>query len=289
MSEAPVVLVTGASTGIGAATALRLDRLGYLVFAGVRRPEDGDRLRAQGSERLHPVILDVTRQPDIDAAVRTIDAACGPRGMAGLVNNAGVATGGPIEFVPVDQVRRQFEVNVFGLLAVTQACLPLIRRATGRIVNIGSIAGRTVAPFVVPYGMSKHAVEALSDGLRLELEEAGIKVAVIEPGAVKTPIWEKGLEALGDVAKVLPPVALERYGGRLRFFAKLLAANNDRGVSPERVVDAVVHALEADQPKTRYLVGADARIRAAIAKVLPDRVGDAIVLGALRRMERRLS
>jgi len=289
MSDPSVVLVTGASTGIGAATARRLDRLGHLVFAGVRRAEDGERLRGEASERLRPLLLDVTRQDQIDAAARAIEAVSGSRGLAGLVNNAGVAVGGPIEFVPLDQIRHQFEVNVFGLLAVTQACLPLLRRASGRIVNIGSIAGRAVAPFGVPYGMSKYAVEALTDGLRLELAEAGIRVAVIEPGAVRTPIWEKGLAALGQVEKTFPPVALERYGSRLAFLGKLLAANNDRGVPPEEVADAVVHALESDHPKTRYLVGNDARIRALIARFLPDRVGDAIVHGALRRMERNLS
>ncbi len=283
------VLVTGASTGIGLAIAVRLDRLGYSVFAGVRKPEDGIRLQAAASPRLVPVQLDVTKPLEIAAAAARIADAVGPRGLAGLVNNAGVAGGGPIEFVPVDTVRQIFEVNVFGLLAVTQACLPMLRTARGRVINIGSIAGKAVSPMVVPYGMSKHAVEALTDGLRLELGEAGIHASVIEPGAVKTPIWDKGVEALGDAERTLPKVALERYGAKLKVFGKVLAHLNDRGVSVELVADAVVDALEATTPKTRYLVGTDAKIRAFIARFLPNRLVDRLVLRAIQRMEDGLS
>ena len=283
------VLVTGASTGIGHTCAVRLDRLGYAVFAGVRQPEDGTRLQQEASARVVPVQLDVTKPAEIAAAAALIRETVGDRGLAGLVNNAGVAGGGPIEFVPVDAVRRIFEVNVFGLLAVTQACLPMLRTARGRVVNIGSIAGRAVSPMVVPYGMSKHAVEALTDGLRLELGQAGIHASVIEPGAVKTPIWDKGVEALGDTERSLPPEALERYEAKLKIFGKVLAHLNDRGVSPELVADAVVHALEADPPKTRYLIGTDAKIRAFITRFLPNRVVDGLVLRAIQRMEAGLS
>lgn len=288
MTSLRSVVVTGASTGIGAVAALRLDRLGYRVFAGVRKPEDGDRLRAGGTGRIVPIRLDVTRADEIGAAAAELEEALGTAGLTGLVNNAGIALGGPLEYLDVDLVRRQFEVNVFGLLAVTQAFLPALRRARGRIVNIGSIAGRSVSPFVVPYCMSKHAVEALSDGLRLELAGTGIEVSVIEPGAVKTPIWEKGLEALDDASRTLPPIAHERYGAKLRFFGKLLRYNDERGVPPGAVAEAVVHALEAEPPKTRYLVGRDARIRAFLARVLPDRTGDALLLNVLARLERRL-
>lgn len=285
----PAILVTGASTGIGAACVLRLDRLGYRVFAGIRKPEDADRLRSQASPALQPVRLDVRVQAEIDAVVAAIGAEVGNVGLAGLVNNAGVAVGGPIEFLPVEQVRRQFEVNVFGLLAVTQACLPLLRTARGRIINMGSIAGRSVSPFVVPYCMSKFAVEALTDGLRLELADAGIHVAVVEPGAVKTPIWDKGREALGGVGGVLPPQAFERYGRQLAFFGKLLALNDRRGVPADLVADAVVDALESREPRTRYLVGRDAKVRAVVARLLPDRAGDWLLRTVLRRLERKLA
>lgn len=297
MAKSATVLVTGASTGIGEAIARRLDQRGYLVVAGVRKPEDGARLRATISDRVHPVQLDVTRSADIEAARASLEALTGSAGLSGLVNNAGIAVGGPIEYLPIDLVRRQFEVNVFGLLAVTQACLPMLRLAktggrggrAGRIVNIGSIAGIATSPMVVPYAMSKHAVEALTDGLRLELADSGIHVAVIEPGAVKTPIWDKGVSMLADAERTLPPIAMERYGRMLRFFGKLLPANNARGIDPDLVADAVVHALEANPPRTRYLVGTDAKIRALIVRLLPDRVGDRLLRRVLARMERRLA
>ena len=283
------MFITGASTGIGKTCALRLDRLGYAVFAGVRKPEDAARLTGLASPRLKPIRIDVTEAADIRAAVAELESVLGESGLGALVNNAGIATGGPIEFVSIDAVRRQFEVNVFGMLAVTQACLPLLRRARGRIVNMGSIAGKSVTPYVVPYTMSKHAVEALTDGLRLELAEAGIEVSVVEPGAVRTPIWDKGTASLAEAQRTLPPIALERYGAKLKFFGKVLAFNNDRGVSPERVADAVVHALQATPPRTRYVVGRDAKIRALITRFLPDRVGDAILRKAMAKLERDLA
>lgn len=284
----PAALVTGASTGIGASIAARLDRLGYRVYAGVRREADGERLIAGLSARTSWLILDVTDQEQVERAARAIAAERGAAGLDALVNNAGIAVGGPLEFVSLDQVRRQLEVNVTGLLAVTQAMLPLLRDARGRIVNIGSIAGKSVAPMVGPYCMSKHAVEALSDGLRLELAGTGIEISVVEPGAVKTPIWNKGIAELGAVGETLPPRALELYGEYLGFFGKLLAANDRRGVSPDLVADAVERALTAERPRTRYLVGADARLRALARRLLSDRWYDAILLAVLRRAQRRL-
>lgn len=286
--SARTVLVTGASTGIGEGIARRLDGLGYRVFAGVRAEADAERLRAGGSTGLHPLLLDVTVPSEISAAAETISRMAEGR-LDALVNNAGIAVGGPLEFVPIDQVRLQFEVNVFGLLAVTQAMLPLLRRARGRIVHMGSIAGRSVVPMVGPYCASKHAVEALTDGMRLELHDSGIAVSVVEPGAVRTPIWNKGIDALAEVGRRLPAAALERYGRQLAFFAKVLAFNDRRGVAPDLVVDAVLHALESERPRTRYLVGSDARIRALQRWLLPDRWADALLLAVLRRMERTLA
>ncbi|MGE0443195.1 MAG: SDR family oxidoreductase [Gemmatimonadales bacterium] len=288
MANPHTIVVTGASTGIGAACAGRLASLGYRVFAGVRRAEDGDRLRAEHRGDIVPVRLDVTQPAEIAAAVDQVRAVVGERGLDGLVNNAGLAVGGPIEFLPVDEVRRQFEVNVFGLLAVTQAFLPLLRTARGRIVNMGSIAGKSVSPFVGPYCMSKHAVEALTDALRLELADAGIQVSVIEPGAVKTPIWSKGASEFARIDQILPPTALDRYGAKLAFFAKVLEANDRRGVPAAVVADAVVDALENAEPRTRYLVGIDAKVRAWISRWLPDRAGDAFLRTMLRRMQRRM-
>ena len=285
----PSILITGASTGIGETCALELDRLGHRVFAGVRQAADGERLKAKASERLSWLILDVTSADQIAAAAKAVDDAVGDAGLDGLVNNAGIAVGGPLEYVGIDQVRRQFEVNVFGLLAVTQAFLPAIRRATGRIVNIGSIAGRATTPMVGPYCASKHAVESFTDGLRLELIDAGIHVSVIEPGVVQTPIWDKGADQLTNVGHSLPPAALERYANKIKVFTHLLEANRHAGVPPTVVAQAVLHALTADSPKTRYLIGRDAKIRALIGRFLPDRVADLFILGFLKRLERQFS
>ncbi|MBM4187029.1 MAG: SDR family oxidoreductase [Gemmatimonadetes bacterium] len=288
MTAPRTVVVTGASTGIGEAITRRLDRLGFRVVAGVRRSDDAARLAAAASDRLVTVTLDVTEPSQIAAAAARVGELVGDRGLAGLVNNAGIALGGPVEFVPIDLVRRQFEVNVFGMIAVTQAFLPYLRVARGRIVNMGSIAGKAVSPMVVPYGMSKHAVEAFTDGLRLELAGSGIESSVIEPGAVKTPIWDKGASLLAEAERTLPAAALARYGRTIRFFGKLMGYLNETGVSAERVADAVVDALESKTPKTRYLVGRDARLRALVVRFLPNRLADRLVLDRLAAMERRL-
>jgi NAD(P)-dependent dehydrogenase (short-subunit alcohol dehydrogenase family) len=281
----PAVVITGASTGIGEACALALDRRGYAVFAGVRRPEDGARLTVRASTALRWIPLDVTDAEQIASAARSVAEATGSSGIAGLVNNAGIAVGGPLEYVSLEEVRRQFEVNVLGLLAVTQAFLPLLRAARGRIVNIGSISGRAVTPMVAPYCASKHAVAALNDGLRLELAEAGIAVSLIEPGAVRTPIWEKGVADLAKARVALPAAALERYAGKFALFQKLLRENEEQGVEPEAVVAAVVDALEAERPRAHYLIGGLAKARAFLVRFFPTRVADAIVLAVLRRKE----
>jgi NAD(P)-dependent dehydrogenase (short-subunit alcohol dehydrogenase family) len=259
------------------------------VFAAVRRVEDGERLRAECPERLEWLLLDVTDKGHIAAAAETIQRAVGEQGLAGLVNNAGIAVGGPLEYVPAELLRRQFEVNVIGLHAVTIAMLPLVRKATGRIVHVGSISGRIASPLIGPYTASKHAVEGLTDALRLELASEGIQVAVIEPGQVRTPIWDKGLAGFQTISERIPPEGMARYGPRLRVFRWLLERAPRIAVPPERVADAVVHALFAAEPKTRYVVGNDARVRLWLSRLLPDRAVDAIVLGALGRIERRLT
>ena len=182
------VVITGASTGIGAASARHLDRLGFRVFAGIRKSQDGERLRAQTSSKLTPIRFDVTDDGSIAAAADTIRAALDGDGLAGLVNNAGIAVPGPIETVPLAEARKQFEVNVLGQIAVTQAFLPLLRQGRGRIVNIGSIAGLTATPFLGLYGASKFALEALTDALRVEVRPWGINVSIIEPGAIASSI-----------------------------------------------------------------------------------------------------
>lgn len=280
------VLITGASTGIGEALAHDLAGRDWQVFAGVRRPDDGERVRAAAPDRIRWVRLDVTDGASVTAALEEVGRTLGAAPLNGLVNNAGIVVGGPLEYLPLDGLRHQFEVNVIGLVAVTQAALPLLRRGPGRIVNIGSISGRVATPMVGPYSASKFAVEALSDALRMELAPWGIHTAVIEPGVVATPIWDKGTAYLEQVARALPPEGLTGYEVFLRAFRRMIGGASKRAVPMRRVVRAVTHALEARRPRVRYLVGRDARVRLAAQTLLPRRWMDAIVLRVLRQVGR---
>lgn len=276
------IVITGASTGIGEACALYLDELGYRVFAGVRRSSDGEVLKAKASARLMPVLLDVTDVASIDRAVETVKQAVGAVGLAGLVNNAGIGIGGPLEVVPLADLRKLFEVNVIGQVAVTQALLPLLRQGRGRIVNMGSIAGRSAMPFMGPYAASKFALEALTDAMRLELQPWGIQVSIVEPGAIESRIWDKARHAADQIdatwsmeGKVLYRDVLVRARGAVEQTAQ-------RAIPARVVAKAVAHALSAARPKTRYLVGLDARIRAALTAWLPDRVQDWLLTWVLK-------
>lgn len=280
------VVITGASTGIGQACALHLDRLGFRVFAGVRREADGDSLRRQASERLTPLNLDVTHEATLQSAAEHVHQAVGDDGVYGLVNNAGIAIGGPLELIQLDDLRRQLEVNVIGQVAVTQAFLPLLRHGRGRIVNMGSISGRVAGPFVGPYAASKFAMEALTDSLRLELHPWGLHVAIVEPGVIATPIWEKSLSTAEGMLERLPPERRQRldrlYGSTLDCMRRAMHEISTRGVSPVAVARAVEHALVSPSPKTRYVVGRDARIQALLVWLLPDRLRDRIIARVLR-------
>jgi NAD(P)-dependent dehydrogenase (short-subunit alcohol dehydrogenase family) len=276
------VLITGASTGIGAACALALDRLGWRVFAGVRRAADGAALQRQASPLFTAVAIDVTDAASIAGAARTIAAVVGDAGLAGLVNNAGIAVPGPLEFLPIADLRRQLEVNVVGQVAVTQTMLPLLRAARGRIVNMGSIGGRMAAPFVGAYGASKFALEALTDVLRVEVRPWHIHVAIIEPGAIATPIWEKSTKEANRLQDGLPPEATQLYGKALEALRKAAAYSERTAIPPDAVVAAVVHALTAPKPRTRYVIGGRAKMQAAIARWLPDRTRDRLIARFLR-------
>ena len=281
-SEGPrTVVITGASTGIGEACALRMDRLGWRVFAGVRKEADGQALREKASEKLTPITLDVTEQPTIDASAETVTAAVGESGLAGLINNAGVGVGGPLEFISVDELRRQLEVNVIGQIAVTQAFMPLIRKATGRIVNMGSIGGRMATPFLGPYNASKFAMEALTDSLRQELHPWGIHVSIIEPGSISTPIWEKSKAAIDELKETLPEEAMMLYGETVEAVEKALNKFEAAGIPPDEVAKFAEHALTARTPKTRYVVGRDAQLQRMLVKWAPDRVRDMLVRSQL--------
>jgi NAD(P)-dependent dehydrogenase (short-subunit alcohol dehydrogenase family) len=283
MAPAPKsVVITGASTGIGAACALHLDTLGLRVFAGVRKQADAEALRAKASPRLTPIALDVADTLSISTAASAVAGAVGDAGLDGLVNNAGIVVPGPVEFLPLPDLRRQLEINVVGPVAVTQAFLPLIRAARGRIVNMGSIAGRLATPFSSAYGASKFALEALTDALRLELAPWGISVSIIEPGAVATPIWEKGAKTAEAMLASAPPEALVLYAEAIEAFRKASAYAAKNAADPMDVARAVEHALMAAKPKTRYVVGRRAKIGAAMALLVPDRVRDSLVAKAMR-------
>lgn len=279
----PTVVITGTSTGIGEAAALRLDRAGWQVFAGVRRDEDGRALAARSSSRLHWLRFDVTDRAAIEEAAARVAADVGEAGLDGLVNNAGIAGGGPVEFLSAEVFRRQLDVNLIGLLVVTQAFLPLLRRARGRIVNVGSISGRIASPMIAPYCASKHGVEALSDALRMELAPWGVDTIVIEPGVVVTPIWEKGSRGLDAAMESLPAKATELYATHLNAMRWMLERGKRRGVRPERVAAVIERALTARRPRPRYVIGADARLRLLLQMVLPRRWMDALVLRVIRR------
>jgi NAD(P)-dependent dehydrogenase (short-subunit alcohol dehydrogenase family) len=272
------VVVTGASTGIGRATAVHLDSVGLRVFAGVRRDEDGDQLRREASSRLTPLRLDVTNPDDIAVAVAVVGKAVRDSRLAGIVNNAGIAVSGPVEFVPVDEWRRQFEINVFGVVAMIQGFMPLLRENRGRIVNTSSLGGRLAQPMVAPYTASKHALEALSDSLRIELRPWGISVSLIEPGAVKTPIWSKGLDAATELLSSAPPELRELYGAAVEIATRVAVHENETGVEPIAVARAIEHALLSPHPRTRYPVGRQAKILIPLARFLPDRLKDELIL-----------
>ena len=268
------MLITGASTGIGHATAQRMLAYGWEVFAAARKDEDLKRLRGEG---FTPIKLDVTDPDTIAAAKDELDE----RGLRGLVNNAGIAVSGPMEFVPLDELRRQLEVNLVGQVAVTQAFLPNIREATGRIVNVSSIGGRFALPLVGPYAASKYGLEAVSDAFRRELRPWGIHVSVIEPGAVITPIWEKGRETADQLEAQMGEPARARYGKLAQRIRDETAKIPERGVHPDEVAKAIEQALTAAKPKLRYVVGRDARTRLRVKALLGDRRMDALVARTL--------
>jgi NAD(P)-dependent dehydrogenase (short-subunit alcohol dehydrogenase family) len=277
-------VVTGASTGIGRAVALRLDREGWRVFAGVRRPQDGEALmQAAVSGRLVPVIIDVT---DADGIARARDAvrdAIGTGGeLHGLINNAGIGVGGPVEFVTLDEWRRQLEVNTIGQVAVTQAFLPLLRAGKGRIVNIGSIGGLISNPFLAPYCASKSAMESITDSLRIELRRWGMWVAIIEPGSIDTPIWAKGDAQFAETVAALPPEGRELYGRDVEAFNNAFQKVGKRSLPPEAVADAALHALTAKKPKPRYVIGRNAKVGLVLSRILPERAMDAMISRAMR-------
>lgn len=274
------VLITGTSTGIGRSIALGLAASGWRVFAGVRKTADAKSLQAEAEGELVPIQLDIAREESVIAGIRVLADATGGQ-LHGLVNNAGVYLGGPLELMKPEEIELTFRVNVVGLLAVTRACLPLLRAAQGRIINISSISGLVALPGVSVYAGSKHAVEAITDALRVELRPFGVKVIAVEPGGIKTPIWDKG--AARDAAApedAATRAVRELYAPIVKLLAKLNAKPG--GLPPEAVAEVVADALEASRPKNRYLVGSDAKALSLLDR-LPDALRDRAIAAKIWR------
>lgn len=265
-------VVTGASSGIGAAIVAELDRLGHDVYAGVRNDGAAALVADRSSSRVVPLTLDVTDSEQVAAAAETVRRGVGRYGLDGLVNNAGISLGGPVEFLPLDEWRDQFEVNVFGQVAVTQSLMGQLRAARGRVVFIGSVASRVSSPFGAPYGASKHAIAAVVQSLRVEVAPWGILVSQVDPGAVRTPIWEKGSGTIDRVRDLLGEPALELYGPAIDRLERTIGQFATNAPGPEKVVEATRRALFDRRPKPRYSAGVDAQLVALGVRVLPERL-----------------
>ncbi|MBA2505550.1 MAG: SDR family NAD(P)-dependent oxidoreductase [Thermoleophilaceae bacterium] len=266
------VLVTGASTGIGHATAKHLGASGFDVRAGVRKPADAERLEREPG--VTPVTIDVTDTDSIAAAAATL-----PDELYGLVNNAGVAVNAPVEYVPLDELRRQLEVNLVGQVAVTQAVLGRVRAAQGRVLFVTSVGGRIALPLFAPYAASKFGLEAVADAMRRETRDQGIEVIVIQPGGTATPIWDRGAATADAMRAEMPPEAGQRYGRMMEILQEeaVKAAKGKAGaVPPEYVAKKIGRALTAEKPKIRY-PSRDARVAIGLQRLLGDRAFDWIV------------
>jgi len=274
------VVVTGASTGIGRATALRLDELGYSVFPGVRKDKDAESLSEAGSDRITPITLDVTKARSISAARQKVQRAVGKDGLAGLVNNAGIANAGPLEHMPVAEFEKVLDVNLTGQYAVTQEFLPLVRRATGTIVFITSIGGLVATPFMSPYHAAKFGLEGVADSLRREVKPWGINVVVIEPGSIATPIWDKGADAYEGIT--FSPESKRLYGKQMEAMKRTLIETGERGIKPEKVANVIAKAMGKTRPKTRYLVGTDAKLMKRVSRTVGDRRFDGLMRRSMK-------
>ncbi|HTT93096.1 MAG TPA: SDR family oxidoreductase [Solirubrobacterales bacterium] len=273
------VLVTGSSSGIGRATVRRLDRAGWRVFAGVRKEEDAAALREESSPLLEPLMLDVTDAGAIAAAAERIGAE--PGGLDGLVDNAGGAVAGPLEALPIEDFRRQIELNLTAQLAVTQAMLPAIRTARGRIVMVSSVGGRVALPITGAYHAAKFGLEAIGDSLRQELAPWGIRVVLIEPGSIDTPIWSRGEEDAERIFEDAPPRMRELYAATIERYRQVIRETAERGIPAEKVAARIQHALETRRPRARYLIGIDAQVMARLKPLVPTPILDRAIARAM--------
>jgi NAD(P)-dependent dehydrogenase (short-subunit alcohol dehydrogenase family) len=287
-SDRDAVVITGASTGIGRDTALYLAGKGLRVLAGVRKPTDGQALvdalpsdaRSSGGS-IEPLQIDVANSESITRAAAEVTERLAGARLRGLVNNAGIALGGPQEYLPLEDWRRQFEVNVFGLVDTTQKLLPLLVRSRGRVVNVSSIGGRVATPMMGPYVSSKFAVEGLTAALRMELHSVGVWASCVQPGMVRTEIWNKADQQIVNQKSSLPAAAHEQYAPLVSALERFSAKGARDGIAPIKVARAIEHALLAARPRTRYPVGPDARMMVVLQWLLPDRAFEWLIRKAM--------
>lgn len=272
-----LAVVSGASTGLGAASARALAARGLHVLAGVRREEDGEQFHGSGIE---PVLLDVTSPEHLARLAERIAAGGAP--LRALVNNAGLAANAPVETLPLPDWRAVFEVNVFGAVALTQALLPALHRSGGRVVNITSIGGKVAMPAFGAYSGSKFALEAISDSLRQELAPLGVPVVVVEPGGMRTEMGARGTAAARAQLERMTPEQRARYGGTMAAFLGYAAALDRGGMTPDEAARTVALAVTAPRPRTRYTIGREAAFLSRLVRILPDRVIDRMIARTLR-------
>lgn len=292
MSTDRTAVVTGASSGIGLAATQELARRGFHVLAGVRKQQDAERL---AGENVEPVIVDITDEEQIAALADRV--ARDPRGrrLGALVNNAGVALNAPAETIPLAEWRRHFDVNFFGHVAVVRALLPaLIADGDGRLVNVSSIGGRVAFPTFGAYAAAKFALEGFSDALRREVGRLGVKVIVIEPGNIATPIWNKTMTTMDEMAATMTPDQRARYDDLVVAVRNQAEERRSSGIQPLGVAKVIADAIEARKPRARYRVGRDAKLGAVLSGLLSDHMFDRLVarnlgLTVLRRTQRDLT
>ncbi|RBQ19367.1 dehydrogenase [Spongiactinospora rosea] len=271
------VVVTGASTGIGAASARELARRGFHVLAGVRRDQDADALRAPGIE---PVILDITQPGHIAELAARVGSQTGA--LRALVNNAAVSINAPVEALPLAEWRRLFEVNLFGHVAVIQALLPDLLRHSGRVINVSSVGGKVAMPTFGPYAGTKFALEAVSDALRRELAPHGVPVVVVEPGGIRTRMADRGIATTSRLAEAMSPPLRDRYGALVQAVMAMSAAGTARGRSAEEAARVIAKAVTTGRPRTRYTIGRDAALLTRLSRILSDRMLDRVATAVLR-------
>jgi NAD(P)-dependent dehydrogenase (short-subunit alcohol dehydrogenase family) len=246
-----IVIITGASSGIGAATAGELARRGFHVLAGVRRDQDADAIRGPGIE---PLIIDITNPDHIRALANRVHGDPQDRAVRALVNNAGIGVNAPVEVFAIDEWRRLFEVNFFGHIAVTQTLLPALIRSEGRVINISSVGGKIAMATYGPYAGTKFALEAVSDSLRREIAPFGVEVVVVEPGAVQTKIAGRAIAAAHKVASNMTPEQSQRYGGLVQAITAQAASFTESGLSADAAAKVIAKAVTARKPRTRYTI-----------------------------------